>query len=280
MKIPKYWAQGTAKVRGDRGEFALTFWRWSDTSQAEAAQAAEARARDVAARFTSFADLNRYGYADRPLREEIVDVIKGSDGRESAIVTRNSYGALVLNAARVMFIDIDFETTAKSSSLRRLFGKAAAPSPVDEHLAQIDDWARRNPQFSLRVYRTAGGLRGLITNELFDPTDASSTQILQSFNSDPLYVRLCRAQECFRARLTPKPWRCGVTAPPARYPWPSSQAELAYRRWEKTYEYAASRYATCQLIKAFGSGGMSSEGARIVELHDRYACRGDNFDLA
>jgi hypothetical protein len=106
MKIPKYWAQGTAKVRGDRGEFDLTFWRWSDTSQAEAAQAAEARAREVAARFTSFNELNRYGYADRPLREEIVDVVKGSDGREIAIVTRNAYGALVLNAARVMFIDI------------------------------------------------------------------------------------------------------------------------------------------------------------------------------
>ncbi len=41
MKIPRYWAQGTATVHGDRGEFDLTFWGWSDTSQAEAAQAAE-----------------------------------------------------------------------------------------------------------------------------------------------------------------------------------------------------------------------------------------------
>ncbi len=284
MKIPKYWAQGTAKVRGNRGEFDLTFWRWSDTSQVEAAQAAEARARDVAARFTSFNDLNRYGYADRPLREEIVDVIKGSDGRESAIVTRNGYGALVLNAARVMFIDIDFETKPKpgglSSMLRQLSGKGVAPSPVDEHLARIEEWSRRNPQWSMRVYRTFGGLRGLITNELFEPTDASSTQILQSLNSDPLYVRLCRAQECFRARLTPKPWRCGTTNPPSHYPWTTSKLEQLQRQWEKSYEYAADRYTTCKLVKEFGSASMPSDVARIVELHDRYACRGDGFDLA
>ncbi len=96
------------------------------------------------------------------MREEIVDVIKGSDGRESAIVTRNGYGALVLNAARVMFIDIDFDMKVKSGGLSGLFrqlgGKGAAPSPVDEHLARIEEWARRNPQWSMRVYRTFGGL--------------------------------------------------------------------------------------------------------------------------
>lgn len=279
MKIPKYWAKSTARVRGDRGEFDLTFWRWSDISQAEAAQAADARARDVAARFTSFDDLDRYGYADRPLREEIVEVITGSDGRESAIMTRNSYGALILNAARVMFIDIDFDAQAKSSPLRRLMGRSA-PSPLTQHLARIEKWAQQHPQFSLRVYRTFGGLRGLITNELFDPTSAASTTVLQSLNSDPLYVRLCRAQECFRARLTPKPWRCGVTAPPSRYPWPTSEAELAHRRWERAYEYATHRYTTCQLIKEFGSNSGPSEVARIVEIHDRYACRGAGFDLA
>jgi hypothetical protein len=284
MKIPKYWAQGTAKVRGDRGEFELTMWQWSDTSQAEAAQAAEARARDVAARFTSFAALNRYGYADRPLREEIVDVIKGSDGRESAIVTRNSYGALVLNATRVMFIDIDFETKAKpsglSSIMKRISNKEPVPEPVTQHLDQIEAWAHQHPQWNIRVYRTYGGLRGVITNELFDPTDPASTEILQSLNSDPLYVKLCRAQECFRARLTPKPWRCGSFVPPWRYPWPTPAAEMDQRKWEKTYQSAADRYTTCQLVKEFGSASAPLDIARIIDLHDRYARRGVSYNLA
>jgi len=286
MKIPKYWASGTAKVRADYGEVDLTFWRWSDTSLAEAVQAAESRAREVASRFTSFQNLDRYGYADRPLREEVIDVMKGSDGRDSAIVTRNAYGALILNTARVMFIDIDFDTkpVAQSSGLAGLFrsksNKAPAPSPVDQQIARLEEWGRRNPQFSLRVYRTHGGLRGLITNELFEPTDPSSTQILQSLNSDPLYVRLCRAQECFRARLTPKPWRCGSDTPPSRYPWPTATAEMLQRQWERAYEHAAARFTTCKLVKEISSTSMPSDVARIVEIHDRYACRGDNLDLA
>ncbi len=282
MKIPKYWAKSTAKVRGDRGEFDLTFWRWSDTSQADASQAADARAREMAARFTSFRDLDRYGYADRPLREEIIESIKGSDGRESAVVTRNSYGALILNAARVMFIDIDFDTKPKPGGLSGLFrlGGKAPLSPEADHLARIEDWARRHPQWSMRVYRTFGGLRGLITNELFEPTDPGSTDVLKSLNSDPLYVRLCRAQECFRARLTPKPWRCGIPNPPSRYPWPTTEAEMAQRQWERAYEYAGNRYTTCKLVKQFGSASMPSDVARVVEIHDRYARRGDHFDLA
>ena len=30
-----------------------------------------------------------------------------------------------------------------------------------------------------------------------------AADILRALNSDPLYIRLCQAQECFRARVTP-----------------------------------------------------------------------------
>jgi len=30
---------------------------------------------------------------------------------------------------------------------------------------------------------------------------------MRFLRSDPEYVKLCRIQECYRARLTPKPWR-------------------------------------------------------------------------
>jgi hypothetical protein len=282
MIIPKYWAKGVAKVKDEGGEIELAFWRWSDTSQAEAAQAAEARAREIASRFTSFRQLDRYGYADRPLREEVVEAIGGSAGRESAIITRNAYGALILNTARAMFIDIDFDTQERSGpflSLGKLTGKGA-PSQLTKQLERIEAWARQHPQWSMRVYRTFGGLRGLITNELFEPADPSSIEVLKSLNSDPLYVRLCRAQECFRARLTPKPWRCGIAAPPSRYPWPTSSAEITQRQWERNYEYATNRYTTCQLVKEIGSQSMHPEVARIVAVHDQYACRGEGLNLA
>ncbi len=274
MKIPKYWAKGVVKVKNDRGrEFNLACWRWSDTSQAEAAQAAEARAREIGVKFAATQQLDRYGYADRPLREEVVESIG-----DSAIITRNSYGALVLNASRVMFIDIDFEMKEKGGGL---FGRNKnAPTELTKQLDRIEEWSRQHPQWSLRVYRTAGGLRGLITNELFDPTQSSSTDVLNSLNSDPLYVKLCKAQECFRARLTPKPWRCGIGTPPTSYPWMFPNAEMMHRQWERNYESVANSYTTCQLVKEIGSASMSVEVARIVEIHDRYACRGEGLSLA
>jgi hypothetical protein len=283
MKIPQYWAKGEATIKDRRGrDLAIGCWRWSDVSPTEAEQAAAAHARDITARFQMGQQLDRYAYTDRPLREEVVDRLI-DHGRESALITRNSYGALVLNTARVMFIDIDFGKEHKPGPLASVFrrlGSKATPSQETQHLARIEEWARQHPQWSIRIYRTFGGLRGLITNELFEPADRGSIEILNSLNSDPLYVRLCRAQECFRARLTPKPWRCGAVAPPGRYPWPTTTAELTYREWEKTYDDTANRYTTCRLVKELGSWPMHSEVARVVEIHDRTACRGDNLNLA
>ena len=48
----------------------------------------------------------RYEYSDRPLREETIQEIRNGDGI-SAVFTRNSYGAIVLNTNRVMFVNVD-----------------------------------------------------------------------------------------------------------------------------------------------------------------------------
>ncbi len=284
MKIPKYWAKGQTTVRDERGrELTVACWRWSDVSPAEAVQAAEARAREITLRFEAGQRLDRYAYADRPLREEIIEPLNGAGGREAAILTRNSYGALVLNTARVMFIDIDSEKKDRPGAfagvLRQLGGKQSLSAEALQ-LARIEEWSRAHPEWSIRVYRTFGGLRGLITNELFEPKDSSSIEILKSLGSDPLYVKLCQAQECFRARLTPKPWRCGVNGPPGRYPWPTAAAEIAQREWERNYEHATHQYTTCKLIKDFGSKTMHPEIARIAQIHDQYACLGDSLSLA
>ena len=43
---------------------------------------------------------------------------------------------------------------------------------------------------------------------------APADQVFDTLGADPPYRRLCRTQKCFLARLTPKPWRCGVAKPP------------------------------------------------------------------
>ncbi len=173
-----------------------------------------------------------------------------------------------------MFIDIDFPDSGSIGSavhnLGKLFG-GKAPSPEQAYLAAIEQWAQQQPDWGIRVYRTFGGLRCLITNELFDPTQDSSLDVLRRLQSDPLYIRLCRAQESFRARLTPKPWRCNAARPPARYPFADQNQEQTYRRWEQGYRQATAAFSVCRLVKQLGKDETHPDVAPVLALHDQVA---------
>ncbi|MGB8643684.1 MAG: hypothetical protein WCF84_00470 [Anaerolineae bacterium] len=235
--------------------FALESWRWSDVSVADAKQLAHARAQELAARVRQGETLNRYSYGTRPAREEIIRGIPSAGG-EVGIITRNPYGALVLNAPQAMFIDIDFPS-----------GKTAAPE-LQRTLNDIEKWWTQNSGLGLRVYRTYGGLRVLVMNELFDPTQERGLAIMRELHADPLYITLCKAQECFRARLSPKPWRCNADKPPSRYPFANARAEGEYRAWERQYQAAASRYAVCQLLVQFGRADVHPGVLPVIQAHD------------
>jgi len=273
MKIPQYWAKSTQTVQHPDGHpYHVVIWQWSDVSVGEAQRIATDRVREVAEKVRAGQQLNRYGYGERPMREEIVQGVNNDAGSEVAIVTRNLYGALVLNAANAMFIDIDFadKGAAGSSSggFSWGFGKRP-PSREDQHVERITAWTSSHPDVGLRVYRTAAGLRCLITNQTFDPTRSDALDILRAFESDPLYMRLCKAQDCFRARLTPKPWRCNMTTPPSRFPWENSDLEVQYRLWERQYDQASRSYAVCKLIKQLGRSEIHPDVAPILKLHDQ-----------
>src|SRR5260221_2397467 len=164
MKIPKYWAKSIqAARRPGGGGYLLAVWQWSDTSLAEAQQRAGDRARELARRVAAGETLNRYTYDQRPLREEILQGITAR-GHEVGALTRNKYGARVLNATQAMFIDIDFKEQNASASVSgtvgRLLGGHAA-DPAEPYVSRVAAWVNQHPDVGLRVYRTFGGLRCL-----------------------------------------------------------------------------------------------------------------------
>ena len=131
MQIPRHWARVKGATEDPTGKpYALSVWGWSANSKAEAAQVAERRLAEARARIARGAPRHEaYFYGKTPLREEIVRAV-GGDG--SAVVTRNRYGALVLNAARVPFIDVDVpESSVESVGFGRTSEEARAI--VDEH---------------------------------------------------------------------------------------------------------------------------------------------------
>ncbi len=267
MNIPKFWAHARQPLESPGGRrYLYNAWQWSNTSEADAIQKAQARVLEVAKKVADDAALDNYGYGDRPMREEIVvEMRNGSD--TVAAVTRNAYGALVLNAANVMFVDIDIEEKSK---------RAREPQVMDG----FQRFVAANPGWGVRLYRTRGGIRGLVTHTLFDPAADGTSTLLRSFGSDPLYVRLCAAQQCFRARLTPKPWRCNAGKPPARFPFPDRAAESRYRAWVQHYEQASQPFAVCCLLGDFGAQTRHPVVTAVLDVHDRYTRPGEDRQLA
>jgi hypothetical protein len=261
-------------------------WRSSDTSEAVAHQSALAAARRILDAFLRGKRLDRYEYGCMPLREEVLNQVETADGRLLGVVTRNGYGSAVLNTERVMFVDIDFPEHADDagkSLFKGLFGrKQKSPEEEKEERARaaVDRFMAANPSWGMRLYRTFAGLRAIVTHDVMDPQSMAALDVLKQLGSDPLYVKLCKAQECFRARLTPKPWRCGCIPNPLRHPITDAKLLVWYERWKKDYETRQARFATCRLLEALGNPFVHPEAERIVELHDFTTRAGEPLPLA
>ena len=218
--------------------------------------------------------LDRYPYGQRPLPEPVIREFRGPDGDLSAIVTRNVYGSLVLNSDRLMFVDVDGKNKQPVSAtfgkaISSLFGRSSAPSPAPDQVPNaMSDVARRHG-LSVRIYETAAGYRLLITNAPFKPGSAEAEALLNDFGSDPLYIRLCRLQESFRARLTPKPWRCHLPSLPVPFPFETATEQDRYHRWEAEYNSKSAPYATCRYMTTLGAGTVMQEFKELIQYHDR-----------
>jgi hypothetical protein len=226
-------------------------------SQAEAEAMATERARRnlAVALARDTPALDAYAYAvDRQL-EPVIEVLRDTSGGEVARITLNSYAALVMNAKTMLFADVDRS---------------------GDH-ARLDAVVRERPELAFRVYRTPAGARYLCTSHTFDPTAAETAALLEQLGSDPKYVLLCRIQRCFRARLTPKPWRAGrkadrIIASPSKG---ISRGEL------DRFLSGMSSYAAARFERVAGAPGEPlPEIAVLVEYHDRWCQAASDRPLA
>jgi hypothetical protein len=294
MRFPRYWAKGATtsgfRMRNPRtGEMmqVLACWGWSDESEEKAAAKGRERADAIAEMIRRGNRPDRYLYGDTPMREEVIDEWKRSDATTYAAVSLNSYGCQVLNTATIMFVDVDLPEVpvweAVKFGLSRLFGNRG-PSPRERQeshaMERVRDMIQADASCGVRAYRTRGGLRYLFTHAPADPTAESTVRVMEDLGADPLYIRLCKVQECFRARLTPKPWRCGLPALRVSYPWRDDRAEREARDWIKNYTRTAEAYATCSFLEHLGSTRMDVEVNRVVKFHDETTKSMSDLELA
>jgi hypothetical protein len=263
MKRARYWTRAQAEFPGPDAEpLQISARGWSD----ESLHAARDKALEIAGRVAErirvgFVKQARYPYGERPLPEPVIQEFGG------AVLTRNAYGVLVLNTDQMMFVDVDRKAAPArfGSILSSLFGRPKpAPDPVIDELAKVT----RLHNLGGRLYETAAGYRLVVTSESIQAGSARADALLNEYKSDPLYIRLCRMQESFRARLTPKPWRCRCNKPYVEYPFETPHDQELAQRWEAEYEAKSAAFSTCRFISALGSESIHADFKELIEFHD------------
>lgn len=270
MRIPAYWVK--EKRRGCDG----SVWKLrgiSDASMQEARERLEERCRirEAFARqgVVSDAEVKAFRASLRALDEVqgeeytvllLETIVEKLD--EDNIITRNRYGVQVLNSTSVCFVDVDDFPLSLGDKLRGFFGQKL--SPEQKLLQTLRDLCATDASLGARLYRTHSGWRIMLAGEGLKPDSARMHEICRILHADPLYESLCSRQQCWRARLSPKPYRVGVPG----YPRPVDSESVhttEAQNWLMRYESACSGKAVCRLVDCIG---CAISGA-AVELHDR-----------
>ncbi|MFM7740719.1 MAG: hypothetical protein ACKO9H_15050 [Planctomycetota bacterium] len=280
MEIPRYWKMVSGMFPDNLGtQTQLVVWGGGE-DEAAAERDGLARIERQAARLKAGEPLDRfYEYAVRAVREEVIqtfDAYHGNPETQVAVVTRNGYGSLVLNTSSMLFLDVDFEVSL-GGLVRGLFSKQ---SPEQHRLEQLKRVLESHRDGQFRIYRTAGGLRVIGLGRNYDPAGREAEDLMKATGTDRCFVRLCRVQKCFRARLTPKPWRCGVPRPWIRYPYRTTEEAEAMKKWIEDYEKQAAHYATCQFIEAVGNPAPVGDEQILLDLHDQITRAESGLPLA
>jgi hypothetical protein len=154
-----------------------------------------------------------------------------------------------------------------------------------ERLARkrIDAFLASHPDWRVRLYRTPAGLRLMAVHRRFDPREPEVPAAFEALGVDPVFARMCFNQYCFRARLTPKPWRIGLQRlrPPYASVWQSTHAALPARQaWIEVYTREAAGHAACRFVDSLGTGREDPSLAPQRDYHDTVCAADRDLPLA
>ena len=280
MKIYQYWCEKILTETVDGVEKKRRFRAGTNESMEAAEQAVEQRIR----KYNAFrnAALNhtelpakadpQEDYAT-PICEELCHTID-----EKNLVTRNRYGALVLNSEELLFLDVDKVPYTFKEMLKRLF-RLSVPDARERLITELEHFLHL-PEFQgvgMRVYATSRGFRILLSLPGLETLKSPLMPgLFRQFHTDPLYAELCCRQQCFRARLTPKPARMGMkTMIKFHFPYAEENKD-AIAGYLAEYEKKSGEYAVCRLIAQLGKRFTSP----AIEYHDKITGCGKRLPLA
>lgn len=139
---------------------------------------------------------------------------------------------------------------------------------------RVEAAMKSRPGWGARLYRTPAGMRVIVPHAAFDPRSPEVQKLFEDLRVDPVYALMCRNQNCFRARLTAKPWRIGIGrhVKPRSGTWPVAPEKMAERQeWVARYEPHAAEYSACRYLVTVGSSYVAQKLVGTLRLHDERA---------
>ncbi len=256
MKIYKYWTVEKQKILIDGVEQEVTCYGGSNVSVEDAQGQAREKAQKIQRKIAG----EKYLFEDyeSEIREELLQMVD-----DHSVITRNRYGARVLNVEKLMILDIDKPKPA-AGGLGGLFKKKDTRPPKEQIFEIVKTLATtKYKDLGFRIYETYQGARVIVLGKEFNPRDVATKKMMDEFNCDPLYTLLCNKQGCYRARLTPKPSRMKLKGYKVKYPREGDDSE--FQRWVSEYENMCRSFSVCKLIEQVGASQYVTD---VVRLHD------------
>jgi hypothetical protein len=252
MKIYKYWTVEKQKIIIDGAEQEVTCYGGSNISVEDARGKAKEKAQKIQRKIAG--ERHLFEDYESEIREEILQTVD-----EHSVITRNRYGARVLNVEKLMILDID-----KPKPTGGLFKKKDTRPPKEQIFEMVKNLATtKYKDLGFRIYETYQGARVIVLGREFDPRDGATKKMMDEFNCDPLYTLLCVKQGCYRARLTPKPSRMKLKGYKVKYPREGDDSE--FHRWVSEYENMSRNFSVCKLVEQVGTMVSTND---VVRLHD------------
>jgi hypothetical protein len=256
MRVFKFWNIAETTVLIDGEEKSISCFGGSNHSESDALTDGHGRLEAVKRRIAGIEKSKGLDY-EADIREEPILWIGSQD-----VVTRNRYGAEVLNSTSCIFVDIDEPVFRIWQIFRRTRSREQKKHTILEFVGRRLKKPDLNG-FGIRVYETHSGIRLILEGKAMDPRSKDSKNLLRSFHADRLYSALCRKQNCYRARLTPKPYR--IKMKPLRLLYPYEEKDRnRIEDWIREYNSKSLSFSSCRLVQVLGSDSPSP----VVQYHD------------
>lgn len=263
MKYYKFWVKESVKINiGDSAEF-VSILSGSNESIEDARLDVAKQSRFVEQKINGEAPADDY---EVPIKEYVEQVIDDDN-----IITICRYGAKILNTCQYTVLDLDdypVDFFDMFRSVRKLPKKERIVAKFLQRLA-------RHPELGtdFRIYETTKGVR-VIGRKYIEPSGKGYAALMRDLRVDWLYIVLSQKQNCYRARVTPKPFRLKMKTIKIKSPLDCETQE--YLDWSQEYATASARSSVVKLIQSVGSD-FSREP--VIRLHDTLCNAGSSRTL-